>query len=75
MSALSIQDLIDRAEAVLRPTLVRDRWFADVAAAIETDTGNVYVGVCLDTGATGSWWTPCATSTRTSQARLARMAR
>lgn len=50
---LSIQDLIDRAEAVLRPRLVRDRWFADVAAAIETVSGEVYVGVCIDTGATG----------------------
>lgn len=50
---LSIQELIDRAEAVLRPRLVRDRWFADVAAAIETDSGAVHVGVCIDTGATG----------------------
>jgi cytidine deaminase len=50
---LSILELIDRAEAVLRPRLVRDRWFADVAAAIETVSGEVYVGVCIDTGATG----------------------
>ncbi len=53
MDSFSIQDLIDRAEAVLRPRLVGDRWFADVAAAIETDEGNVFVGVCIDTGATG----------------------
>jgi cytidine deaminase len=50
---LSIQELIDRAEAVLRPRLVGDRWFADVAAAIETDSGAVYVGVSIDTGTTG----------------------
>lgn len=53
VGALSIQELIDRAEAVLQPRLVGDRWFADVAAAIETDQGNVFVGVCVDTGATG----------------------
>jgi cytidine deaminase len=53
VTGLSIQDLIDRAEAVLRPRLVRDRWFADVAAAIETASGAVHVGVCIDTGATG----------------------
>jgi glyoxylase I family protein len=33
---LSTQELIDRAEAVLRQRLVGDRWFADVATAIET---------------------------------------
>jgi cytidine deaminase len=53
VDSLSVEDLIDRAEAVLRPRLVRDRWFADVAAAIETDAGNVFVGVCIDTGSTG----------------------
>ncbi len=39
MGELSIQELIDRAESVLKPRLVRDRWFADVAAAIETVDG------------------------------------
>ena len=53
VDSLPIQDLIDRAEAVLRPRLVGDRWFGDVAAAIETVEGNVFVGVCVDTGATG----------------------
>jgi len=53
MRELTIQDLIDKAEAVLRPRLVGDRWFGDVAAAIETESGAVYVGVCIDTGATG----------------------
>lgn len=53
MPECSIQELIDRAEEVLRPRLVCDRWFADVAAAIETTSGEVYVGVCIDTGATG----------------------
>lgn len=53
MDSLPIQDLIDRAEAVLQPRLVGGRWFGDVAAAIETVEGNVFVGVCIDTGATG----------------------
>jgi cytidine deaminase len=53
MASLSIQDLIDRAEGVLHPRLVGDRWFGDVAAAIETAEGNVFLGVCVDTGATG----------------------
>jgi len=53
MARVSVEELIDRAEAVLRPTLVGDRWFGDVAAAIETETGAVHVGVCIDTGATG----------------------
>jgi cytidine deaminase len=51
---LSVQELIDRAEAVLRPREVSPgRWFGDVAAAVETDAGNVFVGVCIDTGSTG----------------------
>lgn len=50
---MPIQDLVDRAEAVLSPRLVGDRWFGDVAAAIETDAGTIHVGVCIDTGATG----------------------
>lgn len=53
MGDRAIQGLIDRAEAVLRPRRVGDRWFGDVAAAIESASGNVYVGVCVDTGATG----------------------
>ncbi|MEY2473887.1 MAG: cytidine deaminase [Actinomycetota bacterium] len=53
MASLTADELIDRAEPVLRPRLVRDRWFGDVAAAIETVSGAVFVGVCIDTGATG----------------------
>lgn len=53
MGAASLQELIDRAEAVLNPILVGDRWFGDVGSAIETEAGNIYTGVCVDTGATG----------------------
>jgi hypothetical protein len=45
MSRLSTEELIDRAEAVLRPRRVGDRWFGDVAAAIEADSGAIYLGV------------------------------
>lgn len=53
MAERTIQELIDRAESVLRPRLVDDRWFGDVAAALETDSGSLYLGVCIDTGSTG----------------------
>src|SRR5689334_16595231 len=43
-------DLIEAARAVLRPHRVGDRLFGDVAAALVTDTGSRFVGVCLDTG-------------------------
>lgn len=48
-----IEELIDRAESALRPRLVGEHWFADVAAAIEAESGNIYLGVCIDSGATG----------------------
>jgi cytidine deaminase len=42
-------DLIDAAAAVLHPHRVGDRLFGDVASALITEAGNVYVGVCIDT--------------------------
>ncbi|WP_350279672.1 cytidine deaminase [Kribbella sp. HUAS MG21] len=42
-------ELIDAAVAVLHPHRVGDRLFGDVASALVTDAGNVYVGVCIDT--------------------------
>ena len=42
-------ELIDAAAAVLHPYHVDDRIFGDVASALLTDAGNVYVGVCIDT--------------------------
>jgi cytidine deaminase len=42
-------ELIDAAAAVLHPYRVGDRLFGDVASALLTDAGNVYVGVCIDT--------------------------
>jgi cytidine deaminase len=43
-------ELIAAAEAVLRPRRVDGRLFGDVAAALVTDAGNRFVGVCIDTG-------------------------
>ena len=42
--------LITSAAAVLRPRRVDDRTFGDVAAALLTETGHCYRGVCIDTG-------------------------
>ena len=44
------EDLIKIAEKALKPHKVGDRLFGDVAAAIITDKGNLYTGVCIDTG-------------------------
>jgi cytidine deaminase len=43
-------DIIDAAAERLNPHLVGDRLFADVASALVTAHGNLFVGVCLDTG-------------------------
>jgi cytidine deaminase len=48
--------LIAAAAGVLRPRLVKDRLFGDVAAAVESATGRIYAGVCVDT----SSWGLCA---------------
>jgi cytidine deaminase len=47
--ALTNQELIQRAEAALNPLSVGGRLFGDVAPALSTPAGNVYVGVCIDT--------------------------
>lgn len=43
-------DLIAAAAAVLNPHRVGDRLFGNVAAALKTPTGDVFNGVCIDTG-------------------------
>lgn len=50
MTSLSNSELIARAEAVLKPHYVRDRLFGNVGCALLTTAGNVYRGVCIDTG-------------------------
>jgi cytidine deaminase len=49
MNDVSIAALIARAEAVLHPRDVGGRLFGDVACALSTGAGNVYLGVCIDT--------------------------
>ena len=41
--------LIRRAASVLNPQRARNRLFGDVACALISDAGNVYLGVCIDT--------------------------
>jgi cytidine deaminase len=43
-------DLIEVARARINPHRVGDRLFGDVAAALETTTGAIHTGVCIDTG-------------------------
>jgi cytidine deaminase len=49
MTAVSNEELIDSAEALLNPHMVDDRLFGDVASTLATDKGNRYSGVCIDT--------------------------
>ena len=50
MTALSNDELIANADAVLNPHHVKDRLFGDVGSALVTAAGSVYRGVCIDTG-------------------------
>jgi cytidine deaminase len=50
MPAVSNDELIASAEAVLNPHRVHDRLFGDVGSTLVTDTGNRHSGVCIDTG-------------------------
>lgn len=50
MNATSYDELIAAAEAVLHPREVGGRLFGDVAATLVTEAGNLYSGVCIDTG-------------------------
>ena len=43
-------ELVERAARLLNPHLVGDRLFGDVATVVMSETGNVYGGVCIDTG-------------------------
>lgn len=43
-------DLIEIARTSLNPHRVGDRLLGDVASALETTTGAIHVGVCIDTG-------------------------
>lgn len=46
---MSENDLIKVAMAAINPKTVDGRLFGDVGCALETEAGNVYRGVCIDT--------------------------
>ncbi|MFE9887245.1 cytidine deaminase family protein [Streptomyces scopuliridis] len=46
----SNDELIEAAQAVLHRRMVGNRLFGDVASTLVTDAGNLYSGVCIDTG-------------------------
>ena len=50
MTELSNADLIARAKAVVNPRRIGDYLVGDVGAALITDQGHIYVGVCIDAG-------------------------
>jgi cytidine deaminase len=49
MDAIPNEELIDAAQAVLKPHTVEGRLFGDVASTLVTDRGTRYSGVCIDT--------------------------
>ncbi|GAB3827098.1 cytidine deaminase family protein [Kribbella italica] len=65
MTDQSNEALITTAGSVLHPHHVDGRTFGDVAAALVTDAGNVYVGVCIDT--------PCGTGFCAEHSAIAAM--
>ncbi len=42
------ETLIAKAESVVKPRRIRDFVVGDVGAALVTDQGNIYLGVCMD---------------------------
>ena len=50
MTEHTTEDLIGRAVSVLNRHRVGDRLFGDVGCALSTTAGNIYLGVCIDTG-------------------------
>jgi cytidine deaminase len=50
VTTLANDELIAAAQAVVHPHKVGDRLFGNVGSALVTDAGNLYSGVCIDTG-------------------------
>jgi len=51
MQEVSNLELIEKAKSVLNPRkLSMDNSAGDVACALQTLSGNIYLGVCIDTG-------------------------
>jgi cytidine deaminase len=50
MAQITNEELIEKAKSVIKPEKsAAGRLIADVGAALVTDKGNVYLGVCIDT--------------------------
>ncbi len=50
MIQISNEILIDKALSILNPKTVGDKLIGDVGCALVTETGNIYLGVCIDVG-------------------------
>lgn len=46
--SVSNQDLINKAASILNPTKLGDFLIGDVGCALLAESGNVYLGVCMD---------------------------
>ena len=49
LSGSTNEELINNAASVINPRMVGDRLFGDVGCALITRSGNLYLGVCIDT--------------------------
>ncbi len=50
MPEITNEELIEKAESVVRPKKVGDYLMGDVGCALVTDKNNIYLGVCIDVG-------------------------
>ena len=50
MTEVTNEEIIRRAQSVVKPQKIKDRLIGDVGCALVSDKGNFYVGVCIDTG-------------------------
>jgi cytidine deaminase len=50
MAELSTMELINRAGAVVNPKAVGDYLMGDVGCALVSESGQLYLGVCIDVG-------------------------
>ena len=41
------EEMIQKAASVLRPKKIDDHWVDDVACALLSEEGNLYLGVCI----------------------------
>jgi cytidine deaminase len=48
MQPITNEALIEKASSVVNPRMIRDHLVGDVGAALVTNKGNVYLGVCMD---------------------------